>query len=561
MTEWAHESPLPATRGEGQGEGSFSRAREDPLSLTLSPVRGGEGTIASVSGWVVTATLTHPLAMRELVLVGREQLIGEVVALEGSRASIQVYEETSGLTPGDPIATTGQPLTVELGPGLLGGVFDGVQRPLTALAREEGDFIGRGRRAPSLDREKVWAFIPSVHAGDEVRGGQTIGVVQETAALTHPILVPHDVEGVVAFISDAGPRRIEDVVCRVGEIEIRLFHRWRARRPRPFRERLPLEIPLITGQRVFDTFFPLALGSAAAMPGGFGTGKTVTQHQLCRWAAADVIIFVGCGERGNEITHLLRELPELVDPRTKRLLAERTILIANTSNMPVSAREASIFTGVAIGEYYRDLGYHVLLLADSLSRWAEALREISGRLEEMPAEEGFPPYLSSSLAGFYERAGRVTTSGGAEGSLTLISAISPPAGDVTEPVTRHAQRFVRTFWTLDRQLAAARVFPAVSMRGSYSDVPQLEVDPEWRALREKTLAFLEDAARAEESARLVGTESLPEHERAILKLADEFQQRFLAQSAFDESDSYCAPEKQVEMLRAFHEKLSAAGGT
>lgn len=513
------------------------------------------GSVAAIAGWVATARLDAPLVMRELVLVGRERLLGEVVALSGDTASIQIYEETSGIMAGDPVYATGQPLTVELGPGLLGGVFDGVQRPLTALAREDGDFIARGRRAPALDRDKVWAFTPCVQTGASVRAGDAIGVVQETPALAHPVLVPPDVEGEVTFLAPAGPRRVEDVVARVGGHEIRLLQRWRARRARPVAERLSLDTQLVTGQRVLDTFFPLACGSAASMPGGFGTGKTVTQHQLCRWAAADVIIFVGCGERGNEITHLLRELPELVDPRTGRLLAERTILIANTSNMPVSAREASIFTGVTIGEYYRDLGYDVLLLADSLSRWAEALREISGRLEEMPAEEGYPPYLSSALASFYERAGRVTTLGGRTGSLTLISAISPPAGDVTEPVTRHAQRFVRTFWTLDRQLAAARVFPAVTMRASYSDLPELRVDTEWRSLRDQALAFLEDAARAEESARLVGTDALPERERKLLRLADEFQQTFLAQSAFDPDDAFCAPERQVVLLRAFAERL------
>jgi V/A-type H+-transporting ATPase subunit A len=337
-----------------------------------------------------------------------------------------------------------------------------------------------------------------------------------------------------------------------------MIQTWRARVPRPVEERLPLSEPLITGQRVLDTFFPLARGAPACMPGGFGTGKTVTQHQLCRWADADVIIFVGCGERGNEITQLIRELPDLVDPRTGRHLRERTILIANTSNMPVSAREASIFTGVTIGEYYRDLGYHVLLLADSISRWAEALREISGRLEEIPAEEGYPPYLSSALAAFFERAGQVRTLGGRRGSLTVISAISPAAGDLTEPVTRHAQRFVQTFWTLDRQLAAARVFPAISMRDSYSDVPDgvarwwsSNVDEKWMAKRSTAIAFLEEAGRDEETARLVGSESLPDRERFILRLAEVFQEGFLQQSAYDEIDACCAPSRQRDLLDLF----------
>jgi V/A-type H+-transporting ATPase subunit A len=535
--------PLPF-HGQRPQEGNPSTASGKTLQQPST------GRILALSGSVVRAALDTPLVMRELVYVGAERLIGEVVVLDGREASIQVYEETSGLRLGDPVSGTGQPLTIELGPGLLGNIFDGVQRPLAVLAREGGDFIGRGRAAAPLDRARVWMFEPRVAVGDQVAPGQAIGVVQETAALAHPILVPPDVAGRVATIADAGPRRVTDVVARVGERDLTLIQRWRARRPRPFLERMPLDVPLVTGQRVLDTFFPLARGTAAAMPGGFGTGKTVTQHQLCRYAHADVIVFVGCGERGNEITHLLRELPELIDPRTQRLLAERTILIANTSNMPVSAREASIFTGVTVGEYYRDLGYHVLLLADSLSRWAEALREISGRLEEMPAEEGYPPYLSTALAGFYERAGRVVTLGGAEGSLTIISAISPPAGDLTEPVTRHAQRFVRTFWTLDRQLAAARVFPAVSMRDSYSEVP-VTIAPEWRALRAQALEFLEQSARAEETARLVGSDALPERERTLLRRAGEFQQAFLAQNAFDPEDAYCPPEKQIAMLRAF----------
>jgi V/A-type H+-transporting ATPase subunit A len=396
-----------------------------------------------------------------------------------------------------------------------------------------------------------------------VHGGSELGRVEETPALAHPILVPPHVEGKVVAIAAAGAMRAADVIARIESAggvahEITMIQTWRARVPRPVEERLPLSEPLITGQRVLDTFFPLARGAPACMPGGFGTGKTVTQHQLCRWADADVIIFVGCGERGNEITQLIRELPDLVDPRTGRHLRERTILIANTSNMPVSAREASIFTGVTIGEYYRDLGYHVLLLADSISRWAEALREISGRLEEIPAEEGYPPYLSSALAAFFERAGQVRTLGGRRGSLTVISAISPAAGDLTEPVTRHAQRFVQTFWTLDRQLAAARVFPAISMRDSYSDVPDgvarwwsSNVDEKWMAKRSTAIAFLEEAGRDEETARLVGSESLPDRERFILRLAEVFQEGFLQQSAYDEIDACCAPSRQRDLLDLF----------
>jgi V/A-type H+-transporting ATPase subunit A len=523
------------------------------------------GRITEISGWVVRAAAEAPLSLRELVLVGEERLIGEVVALDRHEATIQVYEETEGVAPGAPLFATGQPLTVELGPGLLGGIFDGIQRPLRALADLEGDFIGRGQQLTSLDREKLWDFVPSIEAGREVHEGDVVGSVMETAALVHPIVVPPGASGTVAWLAPRGPRRVLDPIVRFEDgRELTMLQKWRVRFPRPVRERLLSDEPLITGQRVLDTFFPLPKGGAAAMPGGFGTGKTVTQHQLCRWADADVILFVGCGERGNEITQLIDELPRLADPRTKRLLSERSILIANTSNMPVSAREASLFTGITIGEYYRDLGHDVLLLADSISRWAEALREISGRLGEMPAEEGYPPYLSSALAAFFERAGRVVTLSRTQGSLTIITAISPQAGDLTEPVTRHASRFVRTFWTLDRQLAAARVFPAVSMRASYSEVaPGVtrwwteHVSPQWSATREQMMKFLEEAAAIEETARLVGIDSLPDRERFVLRLADRFQEEFLRQNAFDD-DAYCAPARQMEMLESFRTALAEA---
>ena len=524
------------------------------------------GVIIEISGWVVRARLDKPLALREVVLIGNERLIGEVIALDRHEATIQVYEETEGVAPGEPVESTGEPLSIELGPGLLGGVFDGIQRPLRRLADSEGDFIGRGLQMPALDRDKLWEFTPSIDAGAAIREGDVLGQVMETQALAHPILVPEAMSGTLAWIAPAGPRRITDAIARLDDgREVTMLRKWRVRVRRRVREHLTPDAPLITGQRVLDTFFPLVRGGAAAMPGGFGTGKTVTQHQLCRWADADVILFVGCGERGNEITQLIEELPRLVDPRTQRLLAERSILIANTSNMPVSAREASLFTGVTIGEYYRDLGYDVLLLADSISRWAEALREISGRLGEMPAEEGYPPYLSSALAAFFERAGSVETLTGNRGSLTIISAISPPAGDITEPVTRHAARFVRTFWTLDRQLAAARAFPAVSTRSSYSIVPDgvtrwwsENVSPQWAASREEAMKFLEEAAQCEETARLVGVESLPERERFLLRLADSFQQGFLQQNAFDEHDACCAPARQMEMLESYMRELRSA---
>lgn len=516
------------------------------------------GRITSISGWVVRAHTDSPLALREVVLAGDEHLLAEVIALDREEATVQVYEETEGVAPGDPLFGTGEPLSIELAPGLLGSVFDGVQRPLEALAAAEGDMLRRGSRLPALDREKRWKFEPRIEAGADVKAGTILGIVQETPAIAHPIVVPPEVSGRVTFIATNGSYAIEDRIAQIDDHPLTMLQRWRARVPRPVAERLPLEVPLVTGQRVLDTFFPLARGAAACMPGGFGTGKTVTQHQLCRWSDADIIIFIGCGERGNEMTQLLRELPQLIDPRTQRLLSDRTILIANTSNMPVSAREASLFTGVTIGEYYRDLGYNVLLLADSISRWAEALREISGRLGEMPAEEGYPPYLSSALASFFERAGNVVTLSGTRGSLTIIAAISPPAGDITEPVTRHAQRFVRTFWTLDRQLASARVFPAVSIQASYSDVPRAveqwwcaHVSPDWAAMRAEALEFLEEAGRAEETARLVGMESLPDREQFQLRLSDAFREGFLQQNAYDAVDACCAPQRQLGLLDAF----------
>ena len=518
------------------------------------------GRVVSIAGSVLRAEMTTSVALGEVARVGDEGLLAEVIALEGRVATCQVYEETSGLRCGSPVETEGEPLMVELGPGLLGNVFDGIQRPLEALARSEGDLLGRGVRAPALDRDRLWPFEPRAAAGDDLASGALLGVVAETPALEHRVLVPPGVAGRVRAVAAAGPLRVTDPVAvletAAGERTVTLLQRWRTRLPRPVRERLPPGPPMITGQRVLDTFFPLPLGSGAGMPGGFGTGKTILQHQLVKWAAADVIVFVGCGERGNEMTRMLRELPELPDPRTGRPLADRTVLVANTSNMPVSAREASLYTGVAIAEYYRDMGYHAALLADSTSRWAEALREISGRLGEMPAEEGYPPHLASRLAAYYERAGRVITLGGREGSVTLISAISPPGGDRTEPVTRHTQAFTQVFWTLDKDLAAARVFPAVSIAHSYSAFPPAlsawwhrEVAPDWGALRRDALALLDEAGRLEGTARLIGAESLPEPAQFVLGMARLLEEGFLQQSAFDPGDSTCSPARQAALLR------------
>jgi V/A-type H+/Na+-transporting ATPase subunit A len=518
-------------------------------------------TVKEVSGAVVrVATSTRPFGLGEVVKVGESALLSEVIALDTDGAVLQVYEDTTGVAPGDTVVGTGLPLSVELGPGLLGQVLDGIGRPLERLAAAQGDFLERGASLPTLDRTRPWRFTPLLQTGDEVTGGVVLGIVPETPALEHRVLVAPNLAGTLTWISGPALLTMDDLAARVRRpdgtaAEIRLSHMWRVRAPRPFAERHAANVLLVTGQRVLDTFFPLARGAAAGLPGGFGTGKTIMQHQLCKWAEADVIVYVGCGERGNEMTEMLRRLPELVDPKSGRPLAERTVLIANTSNMPVAAREASIYSGVTIAEFYRDMGYHVLLLADSTSRWAEALREISGRLGEMPAEESYPPYLSSRLAAFYERAGSVRTLAGSDGSVSLVSAISPAGGDLTEPVTRHTQRFTRTFWTLDQSLASARVFPAISTRESYSEVPEgllawwHSVAPDWPDLRQEALALLDEAHRLEATARLVGTESLPDRQQFVLRVARMFEEGFLRQSAFDPRDAFCAPARQCALLR------------
>jgi V/A-type H+-transporting ATPase subunit A len=529
-------------------------ARVDAPATSLATVKEVSGAVVRIAGAV------RPLGLGEVVRVARASLLAEVIALDADGAVLQVYEDTTGVAPGDTVVGTGLPLSVELGPGLLGQVLDGVGRPLERLAAAHGDFLERGASLPTLDHARPWRLTPSLRIGDEVSGGAVLGVIPETPALEHRVLIPPRVAGTLIGIAGTGMLTLDDVAARVRRptgqvVEIGLSHMWRVRAPRPFAERLPADVLLVTGQRVLDTFFPLARGAAAGLPGGFGTGKTIMQHQLCKWAEADVIVYVGCGERGNEMTEMLRRLPELVDPRTGRPLAERTVLIANTSNMPVAAREASIYSGVTIAEFYRDMGYHVLLLADSTSRWAEALREISGRLGEMPAEESYPPYLSTRLAAFYERAGSVRTLAGSDGSVSLVSAISPAGGDLTEPVTRHTQRFTRTFWTLDQSLASARVFPAISTHESYSDVPAgllawwHSTAADWPVLRQDALALLDEAHRLEATARLVGTESLPERQQFVLRVARLFEEGFLRQSAFDRRDAFCAPARQCALLR------------
>jgi V/A-type H+-transporting ATPase subunit A len=518
------------------------------------------GRIVRVSGPLVVAVDLEGTKMHEVVRVGEDRLFGEVIEIRGAERSIQVYEETAGLGPGDPVEPTQMPLTVELGPGMIGTIFDGVQRPLEKIMEASGDFIARGLDIPALDREKKWRFVPDVEKGDEVGPGDVLGHVDETEAITHRILVPPETRGTVASIEER-EATIEETVAVLetekGEVELAMLQRWPVRRQRPVAERLPPEEPLVTGQRVLDTLFPVAKGGTACVPGPFGSGKTVVQHQLSKWADADLIVYVGCGERGNEMTDVLLEFPELEDPRTGRPLFERTVLVANTSNMPVAAREASVFTGIAMAEYFRDMGYHVAMMADSTSRWAEAIREISGRLEEMPGEEGYPAYLGSRLAAFYERAGYVRCLGSDDrrGSVSLIGAVSPPGGDLSDPVVQGTLRVVRVFWGLDDQLAGQRHFPAINWLTSYS-LYRKELDkhvaetigPEWEKNRTEASGLLQREADLEEMVRLVGMDALSDADRLTMQAAKMIREDFLHQNAFMEVDTYTSLEKQFKML-------------
>jgi V/A-type H+-transporting ATPase subunit A len=519
-----------------------------------------ESLVSRISGPVVVATGLEGAQMYDVVRIGELGLVGEIIRLEGNKATVQVYEDTTGLRPGEKLVNTKRPLSIQLGPGLLTSIYDGIQRPLNILREQSGDFIGRGKTIPALDQEKKWEFIPLKKRGDEVCQGDIIGEVQETALIKHKIMIPFATQGKLEEISE-GRYNVNEIVATVKtpttKVDVGLSSWWTVRTPRPVLRKLPPESPLLTGQRVLDTFFPVAKGGTAAIPGPFGSGKTVTQQQLAKWADSDVIVYVGCGERGNEMTEVLTTFPELEDPKSKRPLMERTILVANTSNMPVAAREASIYTGITMGEYYRDMGYGVALMADSTSRWAEALREISGRLEEMPGEEGYPAYLGRRLAEFYERGGKAIVISPEEriGSLTLVGAVSPPGGDFSEPVSQNTLRVTRVFWALDASLASRRHFPSINWLTSYSlyadDMSNWysqNVSPEWVPLRKEALEILQRESELEEIVQLVGYDALPEPEKGILDTARSLREDYLQQSAYDEVDTYTSIRKQFLML-------------
>ena len=520
------------------------------------------GKISKIAGPLVVATGMREANMFDVVRVSDSKLIGEIIEMHGDRASIQVYEETSGLGTGEPVESTGEPLSVELGPGLIEGIFDGIQRPLEKIRELVGNSLVRGVEVPALDREKKWHFVPKVKAGDKVVGGDILGTVQETEIVEHRIMVKPGVVGTVKSIAEGNYTVTEQIgsieTANGEELPVTLMQKWPVRRGRPFEKKLAPNVPLVTGQRVVDTLFPIAKGGVAAIPGPFGSGKTVTQHQLAKWAEADIVVYIGCGERGNEMTDVLNEFPELIDPHTGKSLMERTVLIANTSDMPVAAREASIYTGITIAEYFRDMGYSVALMADSTSRWAEALREMSGRLEEMPGEEGYPAYLGSRLAQFYERAGRVISLGsdGREGALSVIGAVSPPGGDISEPVSQATLRIVKVFWGLDSALAYKRHFPAINWLTSYSLYADSlgswfneNVSDEWTTLRARLMALLSDEASLDEIVKLVGMDALSPTDRLKMETARSIREDFLHQLAFHEVDTYSSLRKQYLMMK------------
>ena len=539
------------------------------------------GYIEKISGPLVIAGGMAGACMFDVVKVGHAGLVGEIIELKDDQASVQVYEETSGLAPGEPVVSTGEPLSVELAPGLIEEFFDGIQRPLEAIQEKaQSPYILRGISVPAVSRTRKWNFEPKAQAGDEVGPGDVIGIVKETVLVEHRIMVPHGVAGTVKEIK-SGEFTVEETVAVITDAkgrdhEVKMLQRWPVRTPRPVVKRLPPEVPLTTGQRVVDTFFPIARGGTACVPGPFGSGKTVIQHQLAKWADAEIVVYIGCGERGNEMTDVLLEFPELEDPRSGQPLMKRTLLIANTSNMPVAAREASIYTGITIAEYFRDMGYSVALMADSTSRWAEALREMSGRLEEMPGEEGYPAYLGTRLASFYERAGRAICFGkdGREGAVSVIGAVSPPGGDLSEPVTQNTLRVTKVFWGLDSQLAYQRHFPAINWLNSYSLYAQKLgeywdgfYDGEWSVYRTEAMSLLEDEDKLKEIVRLVGVDALSKEERMVLETSKSIREDFLHQNSFHEIDTYASMDKQFKMLRnilTFHSlgmQVLKRGGT
>jgi V/A-type H+-transporting ATPase subunit A len=529
------------------------------------------GTITWINGPVMRARGSRQIAMGEMVELGEEHLVGEVIGLQDDEMTIQVYEETSGMTPGMSVYGTGSPLSVELAPGLIGGIFDGIQRPLPVMEKFKGSFIGRGIRLTPLHRRTPWSFTPLMEKGMSVSSGSILGSVPESGMIIHKVMVPPGINGRISWIAPAGDYTIDASIARIstsnGEVPVTMLRRWPVRSPRPYKTRMEKNVPLLTGQRVLDTFFPLVKGGSAVIPGGFGTGKTITQHQIAKWSDADVVVYIGCGERGNEMTEVLQEFPALIDPRSGRPLMERTILIANTSNMQVAARDASVYTGVTIAEYYRDMGYHVALMADSTSRWAEAMREISGRLEEMPAQEGYPAYLSSRLAEFYERAGLVENLNGTTGSVSIIGAVSPPGGDFSEPVTQQTRQYTRVFWGLDKSLASARHFPSVNWLNSYSEYLDnvsgwwdQQTGMPWRELRANAMEILNEEGHLDQIVKLVGSDALPDVQRVTLETARLLREGFLQQNALDEIDTYATPQKQIRMLDLilhFHQRALA----
>ena len=526
-----------------------------------------KGEIYRISGPVVTIQGINT-RMYDVVKIGHERLMGEVIGIEGDRSIVQVYEETAGVRPGEPVENTGMPLSVQLGPGLLKSIYDGIQRPLPLLRDKMGDFIERGVMADGLDQEKLWEFKSTAKAGDAVSGGDVIGTVQETINVEHRIMVPPNVSGTIDEIKD-GKFKVVDTICTLTDgTELQMMQKWPVRMPRPVSKKLTPDTPLITGQRILDGLFPVAKGGTAAIPGPFGSGKTVTQQQLAKWSDTEIVVYIGCGERGNEMADVLTEFPELEDPKTGRPLMERTVLIANTSNMPVAAREASVYTGITIAEYYRDMGFDVSLMADSTSRWAEAMREISSRLEEMPGEEGYPAYLSARLSEFYERAGRVESLAGLNGSITIIGAVSPPGGDFSEPVTQNTLRIVKVFWALDAKLAQRRHFPSINWLSSYSlytkglaDWYNDNVSPEWVKLRDNAMDLLQQESELQEIVQLVGSDALPPDQQLTLEITRMIREIFLQQNAFHPVDTFCPMDRQYKLLdtiQKFADKANAA---